>query len=184
MEDIRYLYIVVTQSGSVLSALLKAVTGAQYNHVSVSLDRNLESMYSFGRRHPYNPFWGGFVQESPYWGTFKRFPQTEAVVVRLEVSPTQYCDVQNILTDMYQRRTQYHYNFLGLVLAGLHIQYRGRNSYYCSEFVKELLTQVEVIGEDETSRIPQPVHFLCLKNGLTVYQGKLSQYPLTCGCAN
>lgn len=27
-------------------------------------------MYSFGRRHPYNPFWGGFVIESPRTGNW------------------------------------------------------------------------------------------------------------------
>ena len=41
----------------------------------VERDRDLERMYSFGRRHPYNPFWGGFVIESPRTGTFKRFPK-------------------------------------------------------------------------------------------------------------
>lgn len=184
MEDVKHLYIVVTQSGSFLSALLKVVTGAQYNHVSVSLDRNLDAMYSFGRRRPYNPFWGGFVQESPHWGTFKRFPQTEAVVVCLDVTAAQYDGVQGVLADMYQRRTEYRYNVLGLLLAAFRIQYRGKNSYYCSQFVKELLTQFDVIGEEETNRIPQPVHFLRLKNGHTVYEGKLSLYPQTCGSAD
>ena len=32
----------------------------EFSHVSISLDAQLNHMYSFGRLHPYNPFWGGF----------------------------------------------------------------------------------------------------------------------------
>lgn len=177
MEDSRHIYLIVTQSGSFLSALLKLITGAKYNHVSVSLDRNLDSMYSFGRRHPYNPFWGGFVQESPRAGTFKRFPETEAVVVCLNVTPAQHREMARCLADMYRRRRQYHYNVAGLLLAAFRIKYRGENHYYCSEFVKELLTRYDVIGEGETDRIPQPVQFLFLKNSHVIYRGKLRLYP-------
>lgn len=69
----KQLYIVISQTGTLLSRILKQITGAEYNHASISLSRDLERMYSFGRRHPYNPFWGGFVIESPRTGTFKRF---------------------------------------------------------------------------------------------------------------
>ena len=71
----RQLYIVISQTGTLLSRILKQITDAEYNHASISLSRNLERMCSFGRRHPYNPFWGGFVIESPRTGTFKRFPK-------------------------------------------------------------------------------------------------------------
>ena len=71
----RQLYIVISQTGTLLSRILKQITGAEYNHASISLSRDLERMYSFGRRHPYNPFWGGFVIESPRTGTFKRFSE-------------------------------------------------------------------------------------------------------------
>ena len=59
----KQLYIVISQTGTLLSRILKQITGAEYNHASISLSRDLERMYSFGRRHPYNPFWGGFVIE-------------------------------------------------------------------------------------------------------------------------
>lgn len=176
MERSKELYIIVSQSGSFLSALLKRITGAEYNHVSVSLCRDLNAMYSFGRRHPYNPFWGGFVRESIRAGTFKRFPQTEAVVVRLNITPAQYQGIENCLAAMYRRRMEYHYNYLGLFLAGFHIRYRGRNRYYCSEFVKELLTRYQVIEDRETETITQPIEFLYLKNGRMIYQGKLQSY--------
>lgn len=49
----KQLYIVISQTGTLLSRILKQITGAEYNHASISLSRDLERMYSFGRRHPY-----------------------------------------------------------------------------------------------------------------------------------
>ena len=78
MNNKTLIYIVVTQTGTVLSRILKIVTKAEYNHVSISLDPSLDQMYSFGRKNAYNPIWGGMVQECPKWGTFKRISGTMA----------------------------------------------------------------------------------------------------------
>ena len=42
----RQLYIVISQTGTLLSRILKQITGAEYNHASISLSRDLERMYS------------------------------------------------------------------------------------------------------------------------------------------
>ena len=82
----KQIFIVISQTGTVLSRILKRVTGAEYNHASLSLSPDLKKMYSFGRRHPYNPFWGGFVIESPHAGTFRRFSNTTAVILAVEIT--------------------------------------------------------------------------------------------------
>ena len=65
----REIYLVITQTGSIISRMLKKITGAEYNHVSVSLESDLHCMYSFGRRYTYFPWWGGFVRESTEYGS-------------------------------------------------------------------------------------------------------------------
>ena len=170
------LYIVLSQTGTIPSRMLKKVTGAPYNHVSVSLDRNLRTMYSFARRHPYNPFWGGFIRESPRTGTFRRFPETEAMVLCLTISGAQYREIEKYLAAMFCEREKYGYNYLGLLLAGLHIRYLSKNHYYCSEFVKDLLIRFHVTEAEQFGRITQPIHFLGIADGQVVYRGKLRNY--------
>ena len=68
----RYVYIVISQTGTILSRIIKFLTRKEYNHASISLKDDLSVMYSFGRKNPYNPFLGRFVEESPDFGTFKR----------------------------------------------------------------------------------------------------------------
>lgn len=100
----KQLYIVISQTGTLLSRILKQITGAEYNHASISLSRDLERMYSFGRRNPYNPFWGGFVIESPRTGTFKRFSETKVLVLSVSVTEEQHAELKEMLDVMWKRR--------------------------------------------------------------------------------
>ncbi len=172
----KQLYIVLSQTGTLLSRILKAITGADFNHVSISLSGDLETMYSFGRRHPYNPFWGGFVMESPHAGTFKRFSHTEVLVLKVDVTKEQYTQLRRRLDAMWIQRRTYHYNITGLCLAYFQIERKKTNCYYCSEFVGELLIQSRIAGaESLRSAIIQPIHFLHLPHS-QIYRGKLSDY--------
>ena len=172
----KELYIVISQTGTLLSRILKLITGAEYNHASISLSRDLEKMYSFGRRHPYNPFWGGFVMESPHTGTFKRFSDTRVLVLSVSVSEKRYARIKSILDKMWKRRRKYSYNFVGLCLAYFQIVWKQENRYYCSEFVGDMLAKGRVNGMERlTSSIIHPVHFLQLPH-TELYCGKLSEY--------
>ena len=59
----KKIYIILTNSGTILSRVIKLYTRKEYTHVSISLDKRLRKMYSFGRLNPYNPFYGGFIHE-------------------------------------------------------------------------------------------------------------------------
>lgn len=172
----KHVYIVVSQTGTLLSRVLKFVTKAEYNHASISLVPDLATMYSFGRKNPYNPFWAGFVTESARFGTFKRFSKTRVVVLDIAVSEEQYQSIQRRIQTMLVLKKHYHYNYLGLWLAGLRICYRQKRCFYCSEFVKDLLEKHEIKGANQLSPIVQPIHFLSLPTAQQVYTGLLRDY--------
>lgn len=172
----RYIYIVISQTGTILSRILKIITGAKYNHASISLARDLQTMYSFGRLWAYNPFLGGFVQESLRYGTFRRFKNAEAVVAAIPVTEECYQQMQEFLDNMYVDRKNYHYNYIGLFLAGVKIQYCSKNTYYCSEFVKDVLIRFEIMEERQFEPIVQPIHILEQLQDYVVYRGKLRNY--------
>ncbi len=168
-------YIVLSQTGTILSRILKLITRAPYNHSSLALDEDLQTMYSFGRLNPYNPFIGGFVQESPTQGTFKRFKNTKVIVLEAEVSAAAREDVGRLLAEMLRERTRYHYNYLGLFLAALHIDRKKRDCYYCSEFVKAMAERLGVPGTEAIPPIVKPIHFMGLALR-EVYVGRLQDY--------
>lgn len=171
----KQLYIVLSQTGTVLSRILKILTRAKYNHASISTTDDLEQMYSFGRKKPYNPFWGGFVKESPSTGTFKRFSNTKALILSVNISEEKYAEIQKSLHNMYSKREIYGYNYLGLCLAAFHITHRGHKRYYCSEFVRDVLIKGDVEGAEFLPPIAKPIDFLEIPHR-EVYEGYLKEY--------
>ena len=95
--EVNVKYIVLTHSGTALSKIIKGFTKDEFSHVSISLDKELNEMYSFGRLNPYNPFWGGFVHEYIDKGTFKRFYKTRSKIYSLNITEEQYEYKKNII---------------------------------------------------------------------------------------
>ena len=173
----RKVYIILSQTGTILSRILKCYTRAPYNHASIALSEDLEVMYSFGRLNPYNPFVGGFVQESAAFGTFKRFKNTRVMIIEADVTSEAYARLCTHIRGMLNTRTEYHYNYLGLLLAAVRIHRVKRNCYYCSEFVKAMAVQAGVEGAETIPAIVKPMHLLRVPHR-TVFEGKLLDYPL------
>lgn len=176
MEGEKKLYIVVSQTGSIVSKILKLLTGARYNHVSVALDETLTPMYSFARKYTYNPFWGAFVREYPGRGALGRFKNTEVVVLELNCSSEQYDAVAARLEKMYREREKYRYNYRGLFSAYFSKKYHKKHHYYCSEFVRDLLERSGIIPENSFGDIAKPIDFLRLPQAACVYCGRLRKY--------
>ena len=173
----KKLYIIITHTPSVVSKIISGFTHTPYNHVSVSLDTELDHMYSFGRRYRYFPWLGGFVQESPHFGTLGRFPETEAIVLMLDVDEAAYDNINDKLEDMLAHKNSYWYDTLGLLLAIFGKSYKRDRRYYCSEFVRELLVEHGIEDGASFPEIVQPMDFLQLSNTREIYRGKLREFP-------
>lgn len=174
------IYIVISQTGTLLSRILKHITGADYNHASLGLSSDLSIMYSFGRKNPYNPFLGGFVIESPHYGTFKRFSNTKALVLALDIDADKYELIKNMLEKMVDNKKEYRYNYLGLWLAAINQVYKSEKRYYCSEFVRDVLQKYGIKGAEALTDIVKPIDFLTLPDITQVYSGRLQDYSVQC----
>ena len=58
----KYVYVFLTRTGTKIANIIVMVTGDRFAHASISLDRELTQMYSFGRRRVTNPLYGGFIK--------------------------------------------------------------------------------------------------------------------------
>ena len=172
----KKVYIVLSRSNTIVAQLVRTFTRKYYTHASIAFEKDLNSFYSFGRKNPYNPFWAGFVTESARFGTFKRFSQTRVVMLDIAVSEEQYLAIERRINTMLMLQQHYHYNYLGLWLAGLRICYRRKRTFYCSEFVKDLLEKQNIKGARLLDAIVQPIHFLSLPTARRVYTGLLRDY--------
>jgi hypothetical protein len=167
-------YIVLTYSGTVLSNIVKIYTKKDYSHVSISLDKDLNQMYSFGRHNAYIAFWGGFVHESPKFGTFKRFKKTKTKVYSLDVSKKQYNKITKIINEFDLNKEKYSFNIIGLFAVALHLRVKINRSYYCAEFVKYVLDNALV--KTNLPDIVKPNDFEKIEGIELIYKGALNKY--------
>lgn len=169
-------YVVISQTGTLFSRILKRVTQAPYNHVSISFDKELKLMYSFARRRIYFPWIAGFIEECPTTGMFGRKPQTECSVYEIEVTPEQYEKILKTLAPFLIQPDQYRYNFLGLPLMWLNIPFEREHHYVCSQFVGRLLENGGVVEPPYVSNLMRPYDFDKLEQTKLIYRGKLRDY--------
>ena len=176
MEKKRKIYIVLTYSGTLLSKIVKFYTRREFSHVSISLDENLDEMFSFGRVNPYIPFIGGFVQESPYYGTFRRFSKTKTRIYSLEVTNSDYKKMKEVIYHFQNNKSSYKFNVIGLFAVALHLKIKKEKSFYCAEFVKYVLDNSEL--DVSLPEIIKPDDFSSICGLEEVYYGRLNQYNL------
>ncbi len=173
------IYIVLSQTGTILSRIIKFFTRAKYCHSSISLDESLTTMYSFGRVFAHNPFYGGYVKESTCYGTFKRFyKKTQAVVLEFEVEKPIYEKMKRFLEEMYKRRKRFGYNYFGLISALFRKKHKSPNRFYCSEFVNYICEKYGVYNKEAMPDIVKPIDFFKRFKSRTIFKGLLSQYAI------
>ena len=170
----KKIYIVLTYTGTILSKIIRVYTGAEYCHVSLSLDKKLNKMYSFGRLNAYNPFIGGFVHEGINKGTFKRFKNTSTEIYSIEVTTKQYNEIKQEIKKIQKNKENYKFNRIGLFLAGINYKYTKENSFYCAEFVKHLIDTADI--EIEFSKAVKPIDFKKYNDLELLYKGRLRNY--------
>ena len=169
------IYIVLTQTGTILSKAVKYCSKKDYNHASIALDQNLDELYSFGRINPYNPIAGGFVHEGITFGTFKRFKDTKAKIYELDVTDEQYAKIAANIDYIKKNKGRYKFNKKGLVLASLNKIKTYDNHFYCSEFVKYVLKE-SGIDVSALPDITHPLDFEKLEGLKLIYKDLLRDY--------
>ena len=172
----KRIYLILTYSGTILSRIIKIYTRDEFAHVSISLDEELNQMYSFGRLNPYNPFIGGFVHEGINIGTFKRFRKTQTAVYSIMISDEQYKKIKETIKLIRECPIAYKFNIIGLFGAGFNIRIHMRHSFYCAEFVKYLLEKARV--KNNLPEIIKQEDFKRLDNIRLEYKGSLCEYSV------
>ena len=172
----KKIYIVLSQTGAVTSKFLQLFTHDKYNHVSISLTPTLEKMYSFGRRYTYFPLIGGFVEEGKNVGTFKRFVNTEVMVLEVPISEEKYNSVKYFIDYFVKHKKRFSYSYWGVFLALFKKQQKSNKKFYCSQFVRMCLALFDIDNAMELPQVVKPVDFLKLNSKKVVYTGLLRKY--------
>lgn len=172
----KKIYIVLTNTGTILSKIIKFYTKDEFTHVSIALDSNLQEMYSFGRLNPYNPFIGGFLHEYINKGTFKRFYKTISRIYVLDVEDEQYEKIKNIIIKFSINKYIFKFNTIGLFAIAFKKKIKKDKAFYCAEFVKYVLDESNI--KLNLPELIRPESFKGIDESMEIYSGLLKDYTI------
>ena len=169
----KKIYLVFSQTNTILSRIIKFITKNEYSHVSISFEKDCKIMYSFGRKYDCNPFYGIFKIENIKEGLFKK-TNASIAIYELDVNEKIYNNIKRNISEIEQENKGY--NIVGLILAIFDFRIK-RKKYYCSEFVYNVLSNdnVKIIKKTNKSIRPRYIRDN-IENLNLVYVGKVNNY--------
>ncbi|WP_197061470.1 hypothetical protein [Halobacillus sp. BBL2006] len=173
----KSIYILLSNTGSFTNRAIKTFTSAPYNHASLALDKSMKRIYSFGRRKPTNPFWGGFVQEDFVEGTFSWYPYATCAVYEYTLSRRNYQKLERLVKTFARNYKTYFYNYAGLLGVPINQPIEVPASYFCSQFVSEVLDRSGSPLFSKASSLVTPDDFRYHEDLKLIYEGPLYEYP-------
>ena len=169
------IYIMLSATSSMLSTAIGTVTKKKYNHISISFDKELNEVYSFGRLNPNNPIIGGFSREQV---TSNFYLKAECQIYELEVTKLELEKIRSIINRYEENKRYYYYNLLGLITAWLNIPWDRPNAHFCSEFVSTVLIEADVLSNTLIPSITTPHDIVNNLDLSLYYEGYMWQYKL------
>lgn len=177
-NDRRVVYILLTDTGTLFTKMIKRFTNAPYNHVSIVFDEKLDEIYSFGRKRPKNPLIAGFIKEDVYYGTYRYYYNTRCLLLKMDVTEVEYISIRGKIRMFENNKEIFSYNLFGLIGVLFRYPIAKRNAYFCSQFVAEVLKESGLNLWELPSALVTPNDFLIHPRFECVYEGKLYDYPL------
>lgn len=165
----KKIYILLTATGTVFAKTIRLYNHTKYSHASISLDKNCNKMYSFGRTYVNNPFIGSFQEEQKNKNVFGKFSNIPCELLEINVTDEQYEQVKEIIKSMEGKK----YNKLGLLCRLLHIPLERKSKYFCSEFVAYTLKESNIYDFHKPLNFVDPHEFANIPIAKTIYTGNL-----------
>ena len=174
-ED-KKIYLLLMHTKTIPSKIVKLFTRYAYSHVAIALDKDCETVYSFGRRKLNSILNGGFSVEKREGAFFEKFNQTDCIIYESNVSKKQYDNLEMTLDDMQKNIEEYKYDFIGIVPRFFGIPFTIKNRYVCSYFIASLLEENGIYKFEKPACLTKPKDFENLNGFKEIYRGKVLEW--------
>lgn len=149
MDNKRKIAVLLVRQHSKFSNLVYVIGGGGYTHAALAIDAEGDDFYSFNFR--------GFCIEHPR----KRIHRSlrKSAYYQFEVTEEEYQILKERIDRFLENPDRYNYNRLGVLLCLLRIPFRTKKSYFCSQFVAEMLSLCDrTIVLNKKSSLYMPNH--------------------------
>lgn len=169
----KKIYILLTKSGTVVSRLVSLFTRDSYTHVSISFEENLQPLYSSSRKNGETMLPAGPCVENFYRGYLKKHPLIPCSLYELVVSDEVYEKAKRETEVIIKNADRYGYNVLGMIFCGMNIKVKRRRSYFCSQFVSEILYNSDALKLPKDRNLMRPSDYMKIPELNCLFTGTL-----------
>lgn len=158
-DDKKAVSIILVSGNSLLAKTIKAVQKTDFSHVAISLDDDLNRLYSFNMRSNFN----GLSYES-----IKQYIKdgvNKIGVYTFLVSKSVYENLEKALDNFNLYRNKTKYSILNLLTIPFNIDLDLDMKMVCSEFVDRLLKLANIDITNKKSSLVSPKDFITSVNG-------------------
>ncbi len=106
----KTIYILLTNTGTITSRLIRKFSDLEYTHSCISLDGY--NFYSFSRKYTYLILPAGMVIENTDKGGLKRFSNRNCVLYKLDIEDKKYNKLDKVINKMMKNTTGIYFVFL------------------------------------------------------------------------
>ena len=110
-------------------------------------------------------------------GVFRLREDIPCALYALDVTEEAYLRARRRADHMMAHGELYRFNSLGLLLCALHIRWKRRRHYFCSQFVSEVLQKSGSLDLPKHSTLMHPNDYTSLPQLRCLYQGRLGDLP-------
>lgn len=172
----KCIYVVLSGPMTMSGKMIRKITRNSYSHASISLDKDLNEMYSFARFHYQSPLVGGFVHENSDNLILGKEDEVSIKVFEIPVTHKQYRSIKKIIEYFKENQEKYMYNLLDLITG---VRCKVRDTYICSEFVAYLLKKSGIAENQIKSTRITPSKLISLLHDYEYYDGTIQNYLST-----
>lgn len=169
----RKVYLLLTDTGTLFTRMIKLYTKECLNHASISFDSDLKEVYSFGRKRPRNPFIGGFVKEDVRSELFRN---ASCEIYVFTVTDKQYNNMLLLIKEIERNQQLYRYNLLGLFAIAMNKRLHRKHAFFCSHFVATILQEGRLFETSKQLCMITPQDLKQAASHRLIYQGSLQSY--------
>lgn len=147
MENVRYVYVVLSQTPTKFGTMIRNVTSAKYNHASLAFDEELEQLYSFGRAQHEIPMKAGLVKEFRERFSLNKAEYVACKIYRIPVSWLDYARGLDMIKQIKGDTDGYMYNLFSVLTFPMFHGFATYKTFTCVEFTAYMLRLMHVKWE-------------------------------------
>lgn len=153
----RTIYILIHTLPTFANKYLALLSGFEYTHFSIAFDNKFDKLYAFQVQNKKTPLIGGLVEESrAIYFHGKKNVYLKELICEIPVTKKEYDEIYHFVMNIKNDK-EYTFNYMACLLMYPFGGVKAYKSYYCTEFIVDILKKIRKFDIKKKSHRIRPV---------------------------